>query len=198
MSKECSVKGCSKAAVARGYCQSHYNRWYAHGDPTVELVYIRNNMIKTHPREYRSWQSMNTRCTNPNRSNYKHYGERGVKICKRWSERPNGFRNFLEDMGPRPEGCSLDRIDANGDYCPENCRWADKYTQSLNRRNSKTPYISFDKRTGRYYLRIYRSNCHYTGAYQLLEDAIKARDEILYKRNEKNIISVIEEDSRKC
>lgn len=185
MSKECSVKGCSEAVVARGYCQSHYNRWRAHGDPAVELVYIRGNMIKNHPREYQSWQSMNTRCTNPNRPNYKHYGERGVKICERWSERPNGFKNFLEDMGPRPVGCSLDRINIDGDYCPENCRWADKWTQSLNRRNSKTPYISFDKRTGRYYLRIDRSNCHYTGAYQSLEDAIKARNEILYKRNEK-------------
>lgn len=69
-----------------------------------------------------------TRCTNPNRSTWKHYGGKGVKVCKRWEK----FENFLADMGKRPQGTSLDRIDVRGDYTPSNCRWADTRTQNRN------------------------------------------------------------------
>jgi hypothetical protein len=69
-----------------------------------------------------------TRCTNPNRSTWKHYGGKGVTICKRWTK----FENFLADMGPRPTGTSLDRIDSNKNYTPANCRWADTKTQNRN------------------------------------------------------------------
>lgn len=80
-------------------------------------------------REYHSWEGAKTRCTNPNATGYQRYGGKGVKFCARWSGK-DGFINFLADMGPRPEGYSLDRIDPNGDYAPENTRWVDATAQA--------------------------------------------------------------------
>lgn len=86
---------------------------------------------------YKSWQHMKQRCYNPRKETYHLYGGRGVTVCDRWL---TSFDNFLCDMGPRPDGYTLDRIDSDGDYEPSNCRWADIYTQNRNRvyRNSST------------------------------------------------------------
>jgi hypothetical protein len=73
------------------------------------------------------------RCTNPKRDYYHHYGGRGITVCDRWKI----FTNFLEDMGARPTGTSLDRIDPNKGYYKENCRWATSAEQSSNRRPGK-------------------------------------------------------------
>lgn len=69
---------------------------------------------------YNSWHMMKQRCTNPNHGAYKWYGERGIQIWTQW----NTFKNFLADMGVRPEGHTLSRIDHDKDYCPGNCEWA--------------------------------------------------------------------------
>jgi len=84
--------------------------------------------------EYRSWNSMLQRCTNPYNDRYGSYGGRGITVCETWL---NSFENFLQDMGKRHEGTSLDRIDVDGNYEPSNCRWATAKEQQNNTRLQK-------------------------------------------------------------
>lgn len=85
-------------------------------------------------RTYRTWDSMRSRCTRTNNIGYKYYGALGVTVCDRWL---NSFDNFVLDMGERPEGKTLDRINPFGNYEPGNCRWATPKEQQLNKRKTK-------------------------------------------------------------
>lgn len=86
---------------------------------------------------WQSWKTMKYRCQDPNSNEYHRYGARGISVCERWQK----FENFLSDMGERPPGTTLDRIDSRGNYEPGNCRWADKYVQANNRSNSRKLHI---------------------------------------------------------
>lgn len=82
---------------------------------------------------YNSWSGIIERCCNPKSGNYSMYGAKGITMCERWR---SSFENFLEDMGDRPTGTSIDRIDVYGNYEPSNCRWSDAKTQARNRSNN--------------------------------------------------------------
>lgn len=98
--------------------------------------------ITSHPL-YQTWHGMKSRCKNYGSTTYKHYGLRGIKVCKRWDE---SFFHFVSDMGMKPDvGYSLDRIDNDGNYTPDNCRWANSKEQNNNKRTNRR--ITFDGQT---------------------------------------------------
>ena len=128
----CSIDECNDVVYSRGWCQKHWKRWSRHGSPTIEgrnkHGHARHG--SKHPL-YETWMNMRRRCENPNSTNYKNYGARGIKVCDRWQS----FENFLADMGEKPDpALTLDRTNNEGDYEPDNCRWATRKEQRANKR----------------------------------------------------------------
>lgn len=132
-----------------------------------------------HPLWY-TWRSMRNRCEATTIPNYKKYGAVGIKVCERWREPRKGFLNFLEDMGERPEGYTLDRIDNNKGYYPENCRWASRRAQAWNTSRNKEHIAIHPTKSGKYETMLYFDNkLNYIGRYGTLAQAIEARDKCL-------------------
>lgn len=141
------------------------------------------NGVRSHPL-YSTWDGIKQRCANPNHTAYHHYGGRGIKMCPEWYNSSTKFIAWAESNGWY-EGCDLtiDRIDTNGNYEPENCRWVDWYVQGSNKRLPKTNTsghkgVSYRKSSDKWEAKLeVKGVVNYLGLYQTKEEAIKARIE---------------------
>lgn len=126
---------------------------------------------------YRSFTAMKRRCYDKNSNRYQSYGGRGIRVCERWLE-PQGFWNFVADMGDKPSRAhSLNRIDNDGDYSPDNCEWATPLQQAANtRRVGRNAGVCFNKRAKLWTARIMVNRVnHHLGYFKTEVEAIEAR-----------------------
>ncbi len=119
-----SLKGGNTKSCGCFHKEQAKNANYKHGHSS--------NGIISHT--YITWIQIIQRCTNPKRIDYKNYGGRGIKICEAWMK----FEGFLQDMGERPSNTSIDRVNNNGNYCKENCKWSTRKEQQRNKRDNKS------------------------------------------------------------
>ena len=120
-----------------------------------------------------SWRGMRERCNNPKHGSYDKYGGRGIQYDVTWED----FSQFLKDMGERPPNTTLDRIDVNGNYCKDNCRWVDIYQQAQNKRIRGRGIQKHKDDKGWVVTLGCNGEKHYLGYYQKYEDALAARIE---------------------
>jgi len=182
---ECKAPNCSltvrsnKSKKLGGqYCSKHYRQVLKYGElqPDTEREIGYDN--KLHPL-YNTWVGMRQRCNDPKHINYRYYGGKGIRVCKRW----NSFQSFIADMGDKPIGMTLDRIDGDGNYEPTNCMWATGKRQALNQKirvTNKTGHKNIHiSPSGKYVARRFRPSTgvrEYVGTFTTLEQAQEAID----------------------
>lgn len=137
---------------------------------------------------YQTWNSMLSRCNNKLSPAFEYYGGRGIRVCKRWDCFETGLAAFIEDMGERPEGTTLDRRDNDKGYTPENCRWATKRDQAFNRRKPKSNKtgivgVSYSKKERKYKAQFGRESLGY---FDNIEDGLRVRLEAENKHKQRS------------
>lgn len=124
---------CGSSVVVRGHLLKSGETQSCGCMRTERLVAMNKTHGEYDSRTHRSWSHMLSRVRNPKHHQFKDYGGRGITVCDRWLK----FENFLEDMGQRPEGKTLDRMEVDGNYEPSNCRWATPLEQAQNKRKKE-------------------------------------------------------------
>lgn len=176
--KTCKIPGCSRTDIGGyGMCNKHYLHNKRYGTPyaSADMSGLKNR----YPKEYNSYRSMKNRCLCKTDKNYPRWGGKGITICDRWLEKPNGFKNFIEDMGRRLEGTTLDRVDNGKGYSPDNCRWATPYEQMANtsRLSGSIPGVHYIKARDRWEANIKVGSKRLTKSLPTKEAAIAQRRE---------------------
>jgi hypothetical protein len=131
---------CGNIVIARGYCLRNGNTTSCGCKRKTSLSKLMSTHGESKTRLYGIWSGMKKRCNNPASSVYKHYGERGIKVCDEWESDYMAFRNWALENGYK-EDLSIDRINVDGDYEPSNCRWANNLEQANNTRTNR--YITY-------------------------------------------------------
>ena len=138
--KICKVVGCNikiNRSSAKQFCTTHYQRFRKYGDPLITHLEMHG---KRYTSEYKTWQMMKQRCYLKTHISYPYYGGRGISVCNEWK---NSFTSFYEDMGDKPfPKAQIDRINNDGNYEPENCRWV---SCTVNIRNASRTKLTLKK-----------------------------------------------------
>lgn len=181
----CLIDNCNRTEYSRGYCHPCYE--YLRKRKLLELTVVTGKHRAKNPL-YIIYNNMMQRCNNPNNTYYYNYGGRGIKVCERWLGF-DGFENFAQDMGQKPsKEYSLDRIDNERGYSPDNCRWTTRVIQNHNqrvRKDNSSGYkgVHWNAKGRKWEARMsINGKIHNLGFHSTKQEAIKARKQFELER----------------